>query len=109
MYRNTSRSNNEIQQNLCLYGQHNNSIKNQFNLYIPATNNYKIKLKLPFTVASTCMKNIGINLIQASGGWQNSVPCGRRSKVPVFLLSVCWRAVSISRGHPLIQAMWLSP
>lgn len=49
-----------------------------------------------------------IPLPRSSGYWQNSVPCTRRTEVPVFVLAVNWGPLSAFRGHSCSLAMWPS-
>lgn len=43
-----------------------------------------------------------------SGCGQNVVPCGCRTEVPIFLLTVGWRSLLTSGGHPCSLACGLS-
>lgn len=44
------------------------------------------------------MRNLGRICFQAHSSWQNSILCGCRTKVPIFLLAVGWGSLSSRRG-----------
>lgn len=62
---------------------------------------HKVEIRLPRLFVAEDLSWGSGNLFQAhSDYWQDSVPCGCRTEVLIFLLVVSWELLSISRGYP---------
>lgn len=68
---------------------------------------HKAKIKVSARLGSYQRSWRRIDFQAYSGCWQNSVLCGCKTEIPIFLLAVGWGSVSAPRNHTLVLSQSL--